>query len=175
MLSKWVYVLVGNNDTGKTTFQKRLIYHLTGDTYVRLDRNVTFGITHEYAPKKLNSIFFMSRSFQETKNEYKTIENYFCNYFKEKDICILSSHADDSCFQELLEIIKEARKRKYNVGGVFWSNSNTDQTAKISCFDWDERFYLENPKAEVEDRWKEQIDGLAWEFAEMLIRRAMVQ
>lgn len=175
MLSRWIYVLVGNNDTGKTSFQKRLIYHLTGYTYARLDRNVTFEITHEYAPKKLNNIFFMSRSFQETKGEYETIRKYFESYFKEEDICILSSHSDNSCFQELLDVLKEGRKRKYNVGGVFWSNANTDQTSEISCFDWDERFHLENPKVENEAKWKEQIDGLAWEFAEMLIRRAMVQ
>lgn len=117
----------------------------------------------------------MSRSFQETRDEYKTVEKYFHDYFKEEDICILSSHAHEGSIAEIREMIKEGRKRKYNVGGVFWSNSNSDETSEISFLDWDERFYLDNPVAENEGKWEEQVDGLAWEFAEILIRRAMIQ
>jgi GTPase SAR1 family protein len=175
MLSKWIYVLIGNNNTGKTTFQKRLIYHLTGYTYVRLDRNTVFEVTHEYAPKKLSKISLMSRSYQESKDEYETVENYFEKYFQAEDVCILSTHAGKVSFPEIKEIIIEGRKRKYNVGGVFWSNADTKETAEVSLFDWDERFYLENPIIEDNKMWKEQIDRLAWEFAEMLIRRAMTQ
>ena len=112
MLTKWIYILIGNNNTGKTTFQKRLVYHLTGHTYVRLDRNVDFKVVHKYAPKKLNRIFLMSRSFQETRNEYETIKKYFNEYFKTEDICILSSHAHIANIPEIKEMIGEGRERK---------------------------------------------------------------
>ncbi len=172
MLSKWIYLLIGRDNTGKTTFQKRLIYHLTGLEYKRLDRNVSFDIVHKYAPKKLMTLFIMSRSFQENKNEYRTVAHYFNNYFEEEDICILSSHTDIS---EIKEMISEGKKRKYNVGGVFFSNDNSKEIEEIAQLDWDERFYLENPWTENEEKWRKQIDNLAWEFAEMLIRRSTLQ
>jgi len=117
----------------------------------------------------------MSRSFQETKSEYQSIERYFNEYFKDEDICVLSSHAHESCLSEIEEMIREGRKIKYNIGGVFFSNSDSDETKEISLLGWDERFYLQNPRVEVDEKWKEQIDNLAWEFSEMLIRRAMLQ
>ena len=175
MLSRWIYVLIGNNDTGKTTFQKRLICHLTGLDYKRLDRNISFEVTHKYAPKKLNKLFLMSRSFQESKGEYQTVSRYFEEYFKADDICILSSHAQVSSMSEIEEMIYEGRKRKYNIGGVFFSNADSEETEKIAQFSWDERLYLKNPWIEKDSEWKKQIDCLAWEFSEMLIRRAILQ
>lgn len=173
MLSKWIYILIGDNDTGKSTFQKRLIYHLTGEIYSRLDRNRDFEITHEYAPKKLGRIFLMSRSYQETRGEYQAVGEYFNDCFKNQDVCILSSHATAEAIGEIKEMIKEGRKRKYNIGGVFWTNCDNDEVAAISLLDWDERFLMDNPKVEGDDVWQEQVDFLAWEFAEMLVRRAM--
>ena len=45
MQTRWLSVLIGNNDAGKTTLQKRLIRHLCGLEYTRLDTNVLFNIT----------------------------------------------------------------------------------------------------------------------------------
>ena len=66
MLSKWIYVLIGNNNTGKTTFQKRLIYHLCGVTYTRLDRNTIHEINRPNSPKKLKKLSTINRSYQES-------------------------------------------------------------------------------------------------------------
>ncbi len=175
MLSKWIYVLIGNDQTGKTTFQKRVAYHLSGETYKRLPANTLLDITHEYAPKKLNNVSLINRSFQEKKGEYKNIENYFNKYFEAADICFLSSHATSSCIAEITEIIKQAKIRKYNVGGVFFSNAENDYTQDIALLDWSERFYLENPMTNNPSKIDQQIDGLAWEFSEMLVRRAYHQ
>ncbi len=117
----------------------------------------------------------MSRSFHETKSEYQTVARYFNEYFKEEDICVLSSHAHESSMEQIDEMINEGRKRKYNIGGVFFSNADSEETSAISLFNWDERFYLQNPWIGKEEKWKEQLDALAWDFAEMLIHRAMFQ
>ncbi len=34
--SKWLFVFIGNNDTGKSTVQRALVELLTGRTYERL-------------------------------------------------------------------------------------------------------------------------------------------
>lgn len=175
MLSRWIYILIGNNNTGKTSFQRRLVDYLTGLKYQRLASNSIFEITHAYAPKKLGNIFVMSRSFQEKRDEYESVEDYFERFFHEEDICILSSHAAASDVDDIEKMIAEGKKRKYNVGGVFFSNADSSVSSGIALFHWDERFHLDNPPAEDEEVWKSQLDRLAWEFAEMLIRRAAHQ
>jgi hypothetical protein len=40
MISNWAYILIGDNDTGKTTFQKHLLEILCGQSYDRLPRNI---------------------------------------------------------------------------------------------------------------------------------------
>lgn len=175
MLSRWIYILIGNDRTGKTTFQKMLIYHLCGYKYQRLDRNIVLDINHIYAPKRLNTLFIMSRSYQENKNEYKTIERYFNEFFTEADVCILSMHAQRHCLDDINQSIKEGQKRCYNIGGVFFTNAISEITKDIALLNWDERFLLDNPITQDSDKQVEQISSLAWEFAEMVIRRACQQ
>ena len=43
MLSYWAYILIGDNDTGKTGFQKYLVSELCGRRYKRLRRNLVRG------------------------------------------------------------------------------------------------------------------------------------
>ena len=40
MLSKWAYVIIGNNDTGKAGFQRFLVSELCNRQYERLPRNL---------------------------------------------------------------------------------------------------------------------------------------
>ena len=177
MLSRWIYVLIGNNNTGKTTFQKRVLYHLTGFVYQRLDINRVFDITHKNAPKKLKTIFLINRSLQEQSGKDlprdNVVEGYFENRFRDASVCILSSHAIRTNIAEIEEVIKKGKERKYNIGGVFFSNASTNETAEIALLNWDEKFYLENPV--VQDDWETQVNDLAKEFSEMLIRRAAFQ
>lgn len=175
MLSRWIYILIGNDRTGKTTFQKKLIYHLCRYQYQRLDRNLIFDINHGYAPKKFKKLFIMSRSYHENKDEYKSIERYFNDFFTEGDICILSMHAQRHYLEDIKQSIKEGKKRYYNIGGVFFTNATSEITKEIALLDWDERFLLDNPTTDNPEKQIEQINGLAWEFAEMVIRRACQQ
>ena len=172
MLSYWLYILLGNDRTGKTTFQKRLIFQLCGVEYQRLGRNRVFEITHPRAPKKLTQLFIMSRSYQENKNEYESLDKYFSDYFQDADICILSSHLN---LDDVREMMDQAHRIKYNVGGIFWSNSDNDTSEAIARFNWDERFWMNNPSTEDEEQWNRQIDSLAKEFSELLILRAYSQ
>lgn len=92
MYSRWAYILVGNNDTGKTSFQRNVVSELCGIKYDRLPRNIVKDINHPRAPRKLRTIFTSNRSYQEKIGEYKTVENYFSVFFREADICFLASH-----------------------------------------------------------------------------------
>ena len=175
MLSKWIYVLIGSNNTGKTTFQKRLIYHLCGVTYTRLDRNTVHDINRPNSPKKLKKLSTINRSYQESSDEYEDIKNYFDNFFQGVDICILSSHVE-GCLNDVKEMIKFGHRKKYNVGGIFLSNQDdTIDNQEIAMLNWDERFYLENPIIHEEEGWRRQIDDLAREFSDIVIARAYLQ
>jgi bifunctional ADP-heptose synthase (sugar kinase/adenylyltransferase) len=174
MLSRWVYILVGEDNTGKTTLQKRLIYHLCGIDVIRLDRNKTYIITHPDAPERLKTLFVISRSFQETRTDYSSIENYFKNHFKEADVCILSSHAID-CLTDIRQMIEESRTRKYNVGVVFWSNCETSENDEIALLPWSEVFRFDNQHTDNQEVWEAQIDELAQQFTELIVRRSLTQ
>ena len=68
MISSWAYILIGNNGTGKTTFQKEIIQYLCGvEEIQRLQINKVFPIRHPDAPEDFKSLFAMNRSFQEKK------------------------------------------------------------------------------------------------------------
>lgn len=175
MFSNWAYILVGDNNTGKTTFQRFLVEALCQETYARLPRNVVKPIVHPRAPKKLETLFTANRSYQEKRDEYVSIENYFKNFFKDADICILSSHSHGSSSQEIQEMMEELAQRAYNVAGVFWSNDFGIESKNISKLPWQERLWIKNPILRDEDSIEKQIRHQAYEFAEILISRAYGQ
>jgi hypothetical protein len=174
MFSYWAYILIGRNDTGKTHFQRYLISHLCELRYDRLPRNVVNDIKHERAPKGLQTLFTMNRSYQEKKSMYKSIKNFFTHkdLFKEADVCILSSHpaADD-----ISQMIQHLRRRCYNVAGVFWSNSYGSETEAIAELPWDEVLWVENPILRDDNAIRTQLDRLASHFSQFLITRAHSQ
>lgn len=175
MFSSWAYILIGDNNTGKTSFQKFLIEALCQQTYTRLPRNSVLEINHPRAPKKLNTLFTANRSYQEKRGEYISPKNYIKSFFKDADICILSSHSHGSSVDEVQVMIDELKLRAYNVAGVFWSNDFGLDSKKISSLAWQERFYIENPLLEDEELISNQIKKQAFEFSEMLIARANAQ
>ncbi len=173
MFSYWAYILVGANDTGKTHFQRSLIRHLCDIRYGRLPINVVNEVNHPRAPKSLRTIFTMNRSYQEKISLYKSVERFFAKkqFFKDADVCILSSHLSSD---DISEMITQVKIRCYNVAGVFWSNSYSGRTADIALPQWDEKLWIENPirpAADVET----QIDRLADHFSQFLIARAQTQ
>ena len=176
MHSYWAYILVGDNDTGKTTFQKYLVSHLCGQQpYQRLPSNLHKDIKHARVPRGISTLSTMGRSFQENIEKYRDIENFFANHFETADICVLSSHARGRAIDHVREMIRQLKLRAYNVAGVFFSNRYNNPTAEISLLHWDERLWLENQPADSDDLIERRIARLAHEFAQMLIARAALQ
>lgn len=168
MQKKTAYILIGDDKTGKTTFQKYLILHLCSSQKVRLDTNLIHNINHLESPKKLKTLFTINRSIQEKMGEYKTIENYFNNYFKDADICVLSSHSHDKCIDDIREMICHLNKKYYNVEAVFFTNCLNSSTEKISKLNWNSRNIIDN--LENKEGWENQIEFGAKIFGDMLIR-----
>ena len=107
------------------------------------------------------------------KEEYKSVHEYFEKYFKDADICILSSHL---VVADVAEMINEAKARFYNVSGVFFSNSieaEKNLNSEISKLDWDKRIVLENPLVESggEDEISWQIEKMAEYFTNYLLKQ----
>jgi len=175
MFSHWAYILVGNNDTGKTSFQRNLVSHLCGQHYTRLPRNIVSDITHQRAPKSLATIFTCNRSFQEKLSEYKSIDYYFKHFFRDADVCVLSSHTHGDSTQEVAQMIQSLKHRCYNVGGVFWSNAFDDEAQEIALLAWNEVFWVDNPILPDAAQISAQLDRIAKHFSELLIARANVQ
>lgn len=174
MFSHWAYVLIGRDGTGKTMFQRRLLYHLCERRYGRLPINVRSVVTHPRAPKGFRTIFTANRSYQEKKWLYKSVENYFRHerFFKDADVCILSSHPVQ---EDAVAMIGQLRRRCYNVAAVFWSNAYSDSCREIALLQWDEVLWIENPHLASPEAVEEQLDHLANQFAQFLVARAHTQ
>lgn len=175
MFSRWAYILVGDNNTGKTSFQRFLIEALCEEKYDRLPRNIVKEINHPRTPKKLKTIFLMNRSYQEKIIEYESVENFFTSFFKDADICILSSHSHYPSIQHTEEMMTELALKGYNIAGVFWSNAFEADAKKIASLPWQERLRIDNPPLDNEKAISSQIRKQAYEFAEMLISRSYSQ
>ena len=176
MFSSWAYILIGDNDTGKTSFQRYLVEFLCNQIYKRLRTNKTRQITHPRAPRKLETLFTANRSYQEKIGEYKSVQNYVDNYVDDADICVLSSHAHGNCIDDVREMITLLSARGYNVAGVFWSNAFDNSSQAISRdLPWRERLWVENPIVDSQKSALLQIKRQAAEFAELLIERARIQ
>lgn len=173
MFSRWAYVLLGNNNTGKTSFQRDLVSHLCDKRYERLPRNIVKEIRNPRAPKQFTTIFTCNRSFQEKRREYVSISNYFRQFFKDADVCVLSSHTDDASHGEIAEMIQHLKHRCYNVAGVFWSNAFEGEVREITLLPWNEILWIENPALAGAKRIDAQLDQIAQRFAEFLIVRAI--
>jgi hypothetical protein len=165
MLVKKAFILIGDDKTGKTTFQKYLIWHLCKEWYARLDVNLINKIIHRDSPEKLKTLFTSNRSLQEKMDVYKSIPEYFQNHFKDADICVLSSHVGS--IENIEEMIYQLRLRYYNVNAVFFSNHLDTSTASISTLSWDERIFIKNPNNP--NGWENQIDNQANNFSNMII------
>ncbi len=172
MFSYWAYILIGNNETGKTSFQRYIVDELCGAKYQRLPRNLLSDITHPRMPRGVSKLSTMNRSYQEKIAEYGKVQDFFSGHFKEADICILSSHTHDPAITHLTDMIRELRLRAYNVAAVFLSNGYDDDAAQISLLDWDERLWVDNPELEKEKDIQSQLAKLATEFVHMLIAKA---
>jgi hypothetical protein len=175
MHSYWAYILVGDDRTGKTSFQKHLIAYLCEKTYERLDCNLCFDIVHPRMPRGVATLSAMNRSFSEKIQHYKDVSTFFSEYFEEADVCILSSHAQDPSVRYIRDMIRELKLKAYNVAVVFFSNSYDESASNISLLDWDERLWIDNGPIKAEDEIQEQLAQRAKAFGDLLISRASYQ
>jgi hypothetical protein len=141
MLAYQALVFVGNDSTGKTTLQRHIISNLCDVDYERLPSNQEWEIVHPRVPKGIEMLSAMNRSYQEKKQTYGSISDFFQNHFAEADICLLSSH---SIVADVSVMLEELHRRSYNVTGVFFENCFDGPEMNISGLNWDKRLWLEN-------------------------------
>lgn len=144
--SKMLFILIGDDRTGKTTLQKLIIERLCGIQYKKLEVNLAFNIMHPEIKRKYLKASFGNRSYQEKIDVYKTVDEYFSNnHFNPTDIAFVSSHLNP---QDVEKMIRNGKEQFYNVIGIFFSNSiETSRVlnSQISALNWDERIVLDNP------------------------------
>ena len=171
--SRWAFVLTGNDRTGKTGIQKRLVKRLAQDNRdYRLDCNVVLDVKHPHLNRKIQTMSIGNRSIQEKMPvPYKSVDDYFLNHFKDADICLVSTHLS---VQDSMSILTNCHRKFYNVCGVFFSNSiqiDRQQNANISELNWDDRWLVENPLTEDEELQSTMLDAAADSLVQMLIER----
>lgn len=172
--SKQLFILLGNDMTGKTTLQKLLIEKICGHTYDRLPTNLRFDISHPEIKRKYQNISFGNRSYQEKIGEYGTVDEYFQNHFNPADISIISSHLN---LGHITEMIRNGKQRFYNVTGVFFDisiNTNPAINSQIALLDWNERLVIENPITEDERRIDRQLNAIADNFVVFISNRTSI-
>jgi len=169
-----LFILIGNDRTGKTTLQKKLIKRLCGIDYKKLETNLAFDINHPEIKRKYNKISFGNRSYQEKKDVYKSVNEYFENHFNEQKIAFISSHLNES---DLNEMLTNGKGMFYNVVGVFFTNSiKQDKTSNrnISELNWDERLVIENPISDNGDVINEQLEKIADNIVFQIVNKTNV-
>ena len=174
IIGKFLFILIGNDKTGKTTLQKKLVDKLCWHKYSRLPTNRAFEVKHPDIKNKYKEISFGSRSYQEKTREYKSVENYFTKYFYPADIAFLSSHLNA---RDIDQMIEEGKKRYYNVYGIFWSNSIADDeetNSQIALLPWNEIFYIGNPNRKNKKDIEHQLDLIADSIVQLLERRTSI-
>ena len=166
---------MGDDRTGKTTFQKELIRYLCNKDYTKkVNSNSVHIINHPTAINCFDTIYIAGRSYQEL---YSDIQIYLDDivFSNSADVYVLSSHLNKA---DIDYMIKESHKRFFNVGGVFWENSvnsNPGANKDIALLNWDERFFVENKQSDCEKHIFVQIQKLANNFARLMIVRARWQ
>ena len=88
---KKVYILLGDDKSGKTTFQKYLIEELLGIKYSRMQSDLVLDVRHTKC--KYPYIYFIGRSIQERNKVHENIEKHVNQVMQCEDTCFfLSSH-----------------------------------------------------------------------------------
>lgn len=172
--SKQLFILIGNDRTGKTTLQKLLIEKICGYASKKLSTNKLFDIIHPEIKIKYQTISFGNRSYQEKRNDYGTVDEYFQNHFQQADISFISSHLLEA---DIRQMINNGRQRFYNVAGIFLTNSiesNQAGNSQISLLDWNERFIIENPTTEDNNQIDKQLNSIADSIVFLLANRTSI-
>jgi len=172
--AKQLFILIGNDQTGKTILQKLLIKRICGHAYARLPTNQFFTIEHVEIKRKYVDIFFGNRSYQEKLSEYTSVNNYFLNHFQQADIAFISSHL---VLADIRQMIALGRSLFYNITGIFWTNSieiNAELNSQISILDWDERLIVTNPFCDQTDQVQNQLELIPDNIVALIINKTSI-
>lgn len=174
ILSKQLFILIGDDRTGKTTLQKLLISRLCSLSYDRLPVNMQFDITHPEIKRKYRNIFFGNRSYQEKIIEYEAVDDYFSKHFQPSDIAFISSHL---VLADIQQMITNGRNLFYNVNGIFWTNSiesNRTINSQVSLLEWNERFVISNPPSDDALKIQRQLEQISDNIVSLIINRTSI-
>jgi hypothetical protein len=72
-------------------------------------------------------------------------------------------------------MIRNLKRRCYNVAGVFWSNSFDPAAEEICLLPWNELLWIENPTSSSKKTVYFRLDEIALRFSDFLIARANIQ
>ncbi|TGM97301.1 hypothetical protein [Leptospira dzoumogneensis] len=172
MRRKYSYILLGNGDIGKTTFQKYLLEIVAGKSYTKLSTGRVHSICLRSGLKNYEKIFVLGRSWQEIKERFRKVADLFTRSEggDESDIAILSSHL---VAQDIMDIINEAKLNLYKCIGVVFSNAYEKSETKfkdILELPWTEIVRIENPTVQDES-WKENLFNEAIEFSNYILNK----
>jgi hypothetical protein len=175
LLSRWLFVLIGQNDSGKTSFQRHLIDYLCDRLYVKLPRDTAFEVRHPRAPRNFATIACANRSYQEKRAENGTVENYILRVVPDADVTLVASHAGPGDISDVQDVLRFGRRRGYNMAAVFFENALSNTTADIAELNWQERLLVRNPPVKDgsgrEEKIQEQLRLAAVQFGDLLIAR----
>lgn len=178
LLSRWLFVLIGQNDSGKTSFQKHLIEYLCDLTYTRLPRDTVFEVRHPRAPRNFATIACANRSYQEKRTDNGSVENYILRVVPEADVTVVASHAGPGDIPDVEEMLRFGRRRGYNMVAVFFENAQSSTTSDIAELDWQERLLMRNPPVREsngrEEKIQAQLRHAAVQFGDLLIARTAI-
>jgi len=189
--SKWMFVLIGNSDTGKTTIQKAVIELLNGRAFKALPSNQAYDVTHPCFLRKCRRFFVAGRSYQELlgngDNPYTSVAEYFERRIDPValdpvapplDLSFISSHLDKTAIDldktAIAQIIQQAHRRFWNVCAIFLTNSlatDPQLNAAISELPWDERWVAENAPTDDSATQHHQLRQVAGAIIQLLIER----
>jgi hypothetical protein len=172
--SRWLFILLGNNNTGKTSVQRNLVRLLNRRAYKKLPSNKLYDIGHPAFARKARSVFVAGRSYQEF-SVYNSVADYFQKVFDPSsgtaDLAFMSSHLN---IQDVDKMIELAHRRFYNVCGLFFSNSvRSARSANkaIAVLGWNELLLIENSYSINPKKQKAQLELIAETIVQMLIGR----
>ncbi len=116
---KKVYILLGDDKSGKTTFQKYLIEELLGIKYDRMQSDLLINIGHTKC--KYHSIYFIGRSIQERDKVHQNIKKHVNQVMQYQDACFFfSSHL---VYDDIIKLFNSIKVWTDNITFIYLTNN----------------------------------------------------
>lgn len=171
---KWAYILLGEDVPAKVSFQKEVTQFLSDISYQELNPNQIFDVAPHLCTDNTRKVFIMNEHLQKDGNAFVSVSGFFDNNFKEADACILSSKLLP-LNNDVEAMVRELKRRFYNVCGVFFEPSSVndpmESSGAVAASDyWDERYYIGNHHpVDGKESWQNQLEKHAQEFSRHIL------